>query len=116
MSLLDKGKEKRIQAILTCIAPDHRDPTVLRINIDRVGAYLMKEANLKFSMTRFDKDLEQEMRKTVGYPITPELLHRIALYIDDLAIYLTSKQGKIEATRMDEVRSRRQKQLKERKK
>ena len=99
--------EKSIARIKSCLRVDPKDPTFLHVEVDKIGSYLMREEGLKFSMTKFEKLLENEInKKLVGKAITEKMFDLIAKYANELAIYLTYEMSNIEKGRIDKINDR----------
>ena len=94
------GNPVIINAIKDFIHLDGQDLTNIRIELDRLALFLIKDCGRQFSVSKLEKHLKGEMeKKLLGKVMNEKIMDAVCEYIDKLSIYLTKemldvKQGR----------------------
>ena len=89
-----------VNAIKQFVHLDGHNLTNIRIEVDRLAMFLIKDCGRQLSVTKFEKMIKQELEKKIlGKVMTEKLMDAVCEYIDKLSIYLTRemldvKQGR----------------------
>ena len=94
------GNPVIIKAIKGFIHLDGHDLTNIRIELDRLALFLIRDCGRQFSVSKMEKHLKGEMeKKLLGKVMNEKIMDSVCEYIDKLSIYLTKemldvKQGR----------------------
>ena len=99
------------KAIAQFITVDGQDLSNIRVDLDNLAMYLLKQESRYFSVTKFERMLKQEMElKLLGRPFTEVSMTKLCLYINNLSKYLTEDFSNAERNRIEEISKRRRKE------
>ena len=83
---------------------DGHDLSNIRIELDRLALYLIKECNRHFSVSKFEKHLKNEMeKKLLGKVMNEKLMDALCIYIDKLSIYLSKEMADVKQGRNSKI-------------
>jgi len=95
------------QNIINYIKIDPKNPTNIRVNLDDLAMYLIKQAGRRFSVTKFENMMKQEMEdKLTGRPFEANALKAWATYVNKLSKYLTVEMNNVEQERFKKLSER----------
>ena len=100
--------EKKIAQYITVDGPELSN---IRVDLDHLAIFLLKQKGIYFSVTKFERMLKQEMEtKLLGRPFVEESMTNLCAYINNLSKYLTEAFENAEQNRIEEISKRRRKE------
>jgi hypothetical protein len=89
------------------ITVDGSDLSNIRVDFDKLSLFLIKEVGRRFSVSKFEKMLKQEMEhKLLGRLFDEKSMNALTDYINQLTKYLTKEMHDVEQGRHKAVSER----------
>jgi len=96
------------RAIAQYIRVDGDSLSNIRVDLDNLSVYLMKEEQRHFSVAKFERMMKQEMElKLLGRLFTESSMKAVCAYINKLSKYLTEDLQNAERKKFEEISKRR---------